>query len=65
MLRADVCVWYKQSFPCGSDESTCNARRHSFNPWVKKSPLEKGMAIYSSILTWRIPWAENPGAYST
>ena len=24
-------------------------------------PLEKGMATYSSILAWRIPWTEDPG----
>ena len=24
-------------------------------------PLEKGMAIPSGILTWRIPWTEKPG----
>ena len=23
--------------------------------------LEKGLAIYSSTLTWRIPWTEEPG----
>ena len=23
--------------------------------------LEKGMATYSSILTWEIPWTEEPG----
>ena len=23
--------------------------------------LEEGMATYSSILTWRIPWTEEPG----
>ena len=23
--------------------------------------LEKGMAIHSSILAWRIPWIEEPG----
>ena len=23
--------------------------------------LEKGMAIHSSILAWRIPWSEEPG----
>ena len=23
--------------------------------------LEKGMAIHSSSLTWRIPWTEEPG----
>ena len=29
-------------------------------PWRKK-PLEKGTAIHSSILAWRIPWTEEPG----
>ena len=33
--------------------------------WVQslggEDPLEEGMAIYSSILTWRIPWTEEPG----
>ena len=24
-------------------------------------PLEKEMATYSSILTWEIPWTEEPG----
>ena len=24
-------------------------------------PLEKGMAIHSSMLTWRIVWTEEPG----
>ena len=33
--------------------------------WVRslgwKDPLEEGMATYSSILAWRIPWTEEPG----
>ena len=33
--------------------------------WVqslgREDPLEKGMATHSSILAWRIPWAEKPG----
>ena len=33
--------------------------------WVRslgwEDPLEKGMAIDSSILGWRIPWKEKPG----
>ena len=32
--------------------------------WVKslgqEDPVEKGMATYSSILAWRIPWTEAP-----
>ena len=26
--------------------------------------LEKGMATHSSFLAWKIPWTEEPGAYS-
>ena len=26
-----------------------------------EDPLEKGMATYSSILAWKIPWTEEPG----
>ena len=26
-----------------------------------EDPLEKGMAIHSSVLAWRIPWTEKPG----
>ena len=27
----------------------------------QEDPLEKGMATYSNILAWRIPWTEEPG----
>ena len=27
----------------------------------QEDPLEKEMAIHSSILAWEIPWAEEPG----
>ena len=27
----------------------------------QEDSLEKGMAVQSSILTWRIPWTEEPG----
>ena len=27
----------------------------------REEPLEKEMAIHSSILAWRIPWTEDPG----
>ena len=30
----------------------------------QEDPLEKGMATHSSILAWRIPWAEEPGGHS-
>ena len=28
----------------------------------QEDPLEKEMAIHSSILAWRIPWTEEPGS---
>ena len=28
----------------------------------QEDPLEEGMATLSSILAWRIPWTEEPGA---
>ena len=27
----------------------------------QEDPLEEGTATYSSVLAWRIPWAEEPG----
>ena len=38
--------------------SACNAGDLGSNP--QEDPLEKGIAIHSSILTWRIPWTEEP-----
>ena len=29
--------------------------------WFRKDSLEKGMATHSSILTWTISWAQEPG----
>ena len=49
-------------FPCGSD-----SKKSASNAGVLGStlggedPLEKEMTTYSSILAWRIPWAEDPG----
>ena len=35
-------------------------RRPRFKPWIRKIPLQKGMATHSSILAWKIPWTEEP-----
>ena len=41
-------------------ESACNAGDMGWNlGW--DDPLEKGVVTHSSILSWRIPWAEGPG----
>ena len=44
-------------------QPNCQCRRPKrcwFNAWVRKIPLEEGMATCSSILAWRIPWTEKP-----
>ena len=38
------------------EKSVCNG-----GDLGEEDPLEKGMATYSSILAWRIPWTEEPG----
>ena len=47
-----------KGFPGGSDDSLPKT-------WVRslgwEDPLEKEMATHSSILTWKIPWTEEPG----
>ena len=35
-------------------------KRHGFDSWVRKIPLEECMATHSSILAWEIPWIEEP-----
>ena len=45
-------------------ELACNAGDPGSIPgW--EDPLEKGMATHSSILAWRIPWAEESGRLQT
>ena len=54
-----------QGFPGGTNgkgpDCYCRrCKRLGLGPWVREDPLEEGMAIYPSILAWRIPWAEAP-----
>ena len=48
-------------FPGGSDdkESACNVGDLGLISGLGRSP-EEGIATQSSILAWRIPWAEKP-----
>ena len=46
---------YNNNSGSGGEESAYRAGDLGSNPgW--EDPLEKGMAIHSSILAWRIPW---------
>ena len=51
-----------KGFPGGLDgkESTCNEGDLG-STLDLEDPLEEGMATHSGILTWRIPWTEEPG----
>ena len=49
-------------FPGGSDGKESDysvGDLGSIPSW--EDPPEEGMATYSSILAWRIPWTEKPG----
>ena len=50
-------------FPGGSDSKTsaCMQETHPIPSLGQEDPLEKEMAAHSSILTWVIPWTEEPG----
>ena len=52
----------RMGFPCSSvdKESACNAGDPGSIPELARSPGEWN-ATHSSILTWRIPWTEEPG----
>ena len=47
------------------EELACQCKRYSQGTWVqslvREDSLEKGMATHSSIVTWEIPWTEEPG----
>ena len=65
MIECSLVVQWLGGFPGGASgkEPVCNRRwkRHMFDPWLE-DPLEEGMASHPSILAWRIPWTEEPGA---
>ena len=49
-------------FPGGSDgKKICLQRRRRVQSLGREDPLEKGMAMHSSILAWRISWTGEPG----
>ena len=47
---------------CGSAVKNLLAMQETQVPSLgQEEPLEKEMAIHSSILAWKIPWTEEPG----
>ena len=53
---------YVQGLPDGSVvKNLPSVQETQVGSLGREDPLEKGMAIHSSILAWRIPWTEEPG----
>ena len=56
-----ICLMYK-GFPVAWMVKNLPAVQETqVQPLSQEEPLEKGMAIHTSILAWRIPWTEEPG----
>ena len=57
-----------RGFPGGSDGKAIVAlpamRETQVQPLAQEDSLEKGMAIHSSMLAWRIPWTDDLVGYS-
>ena len=60
-----VCMYIGLPWWFSGKESVCQCRRHmqevQLLSLVQEDPLEKGMAIHSSIFAWEIPQSEDPG----
>ena len=60
-----VVISFSNKYPCWhliTKDVTCRkCRGCGFDPWVRKIPMEEGMATHSSILAWKISWTEEPG----
>ena len=67
VCRMEVKDWYLKhlGFPCGSVGKHPPAVQETQETQVqslgREDPLEKEMATCSNILTWKIPWVEEPG----
>ena len=55
-------VYCKKDFPVSQMIKNLPAMQETrVQSLSQKDSLEKGMAIHSNILAWRIPWTEEPG----
>ena len=61
-LQIGTCQENLLGFPGGSVVKNLPAKQETqVQSLGWEDPLEKGIAIYSSILAWTIPWTEEPG----
>ena len=61
MINVHISKNFLENDSCDSDSKESTYNQES---WIRslgwEDLLEKGMAIHSSILAWRIPWTEEP-----
>ena len=61
-MYLNVSVMYLDDFPIAQMVKNLPAMQETrVRSLCQEDPLEKGMAIHSSILARRIPWTEKPG----
>ena len=64
-MAANSTVYESDGFPHGPVVKNLPAMQETQEMRVRsldwEDSLEKGMAVHSSILAWRIPWTEKPG----
>ena len=62
MINVHISKNFLKNDNCDSDSKESTYNQES---WIRslgwEDLLEKGMAIHTSILAWRIPWTEEPG----
>ena len=63
------CLLIYRAGGLSGEESTCQCRRHRQEMWVQspgqEDPLEEEIETQSSVLAWKIPYAEEPGRLQT
>ena len=53
---------HRLGFPGGASDKECRRpKRLQVRSLCQEDPLKEEMATHSSVLTWRIPWTEEPG----
>ena len=57
----DTIIWGDKKETTVKCELDGRCKRLRFDSWVRKIPPEEEIATHSSILTWEIPWTEEPG----
>ena len=54
-----------KNLPANAGHAKYMSLTQAFDSLGQEDPLEKEMAIHSSILAWKTPWAEEPGGLAS